>query len=227
MIYKDKKQLVKLISYMSTFDGGLYVRGKGNAKFIMNMKAEHLDYMTWVADTIGQVTGVKISERKDYNTDGYTRQPQLRVESSTHPFLSTIRDRIYINNNKVIDPHMLKLMDNEALAIIFMADGGSQLETRFKNPHAYINLHTKGYSYQDNLALGKAIFDSCGVHTNVHRHNKYYYLNIPKKSHVDFVQAVAPYMCESFLYKLEKLTPAMGEEIVRPLRERREVLGNK
>ena len=40
----DKKQLVKLISYFVMGDGGLYVQDGGNAKFIMNMKAEHEDY---------------------------------------------------------------------------------------------------------------------------------------------------------------------------------------
>jgi hypothetical protein len=230
MVYTDKKQLVKLISYMSTFDGGLYLpskEGKTNAQFIMNMKEVHRDYLEWVQATLEQVTGTRLSVRPDYNSDGFTRQPQLRLESNRHPFLTTIRDRIYVDRKKVIDPHMLKLMDAEALAIIFMADGGTQLETRFKRPHAYINLHTKGFSYHDNLALGKAIYEKLNIYTNVHKHNKYYYLNIPKKSQEDFIKSVLPFMCESFLYKLENLSPALGEDIVCSLRERREVLGNK
>jgi hypothetical protein len=230
MIYTDKKQLVKLVSYMSTFDGGLYLpskKGKNNAQFIMNMKAEHRDYLEWVQQTLNLITGTRLTIRPDYNSDGFERQPQLRLESNRHPFLTTIRDRIYIDRQKVIDPHMLKLMDEEALAIIFMADGGTFLQKRFKNPHAYINLHTKGFSYHDNLALGKAIYDTLGVHTNIHKHSKYYYLNIPKKSHEDFIRHVLPHMCKSFLYKLENLSPALGEDIVWSLRERRESLGNK
>ena len=45
----DKKQLVKLISYFAMGDGGLYIQDGGNAKFIMNMKAEHEDYCFFVA----------------------------------------------------------------------------------------------------------------------------------------------------------------------------------
>lgn len=199
---------------------------KKNASFIMNMREENRDYLEWVQETLLNVTGCTIKQRPDYNNDGYNRQPQLRLESGSHPLLTRLHNRIYIDRRKVIDPHMLKLLDAEALAIIFMADGGSQLETRFKNPHAYISLHTKGFSYNDNLALGRAIYENCGVFTNVRRHNKYYFLALPKKTHNHFIHTILPFMKKSFLYKLEKLTPAMGEDIVCSLRERREALGN-
>ena len=232
MAYKDKKRLVKLISYMATFDGGIYVpykrkpNSKVNCQFILNMRKENLDYVEWVADIISEITSVRIEDREDYNDDGYTRQPQVRLESARHPFFTNIRDRIYINNKKVIDPHMLKMVDAEALAIIFMCDGGTQLETRFKNPHMYISLNTKGFSYWDNVALGKSIYKNLGIQCNVNRHNKYYYLRIPKKAQDLFIKTVLPHMCESFLYKLENLSPAMGEDIVCALRERREAFGN-
>ena len=47
----DPKQLKKLVSYMATFDGGIY-KGQGrksdsktNAQFIMNMREENKDYL--------------------------------------------------------------------------------------------------------------------------------------------------------------------------------------
>ena len=214
MTYADKKQLVKLVSYMSTFDGGLYKTksGNSNAQFIMNMRKENLDYVNWVSDVLNNITSTRIADRPDYNTDGYTRQPQVRLESNRHPFLTKIRDRIYINNKKVIDPHMLKLMDAEALAIIFMADGSSYVDTRFKKPHAKLDLNTKGFSFYDNHALSKSIYDRLGIHTNVHKHNKYYYLSVSRKSHVDFIKTVLPYMCDSFMYKLEKLAPVYPDD---------------
>src|SRR5690625_3791361 len=108
MSYYDKKDLVKLISFMSTFDGGLYTRHK-NASFIMNMRKENLDYVLWVKHVLEHVTTAIIEDRADYNNDGYERSDQVRLYSRTHPFLTTIKDRIYINNHKVIDPHMLNL----------------------------------------------------------------------------------------------------------------------
>lgn len=213
MKYTDKKQLVKLISYMATFDGGLYIvnrkdrpNSKNNAGFIMNMVKDNLDYVQWVASTLEQVTGVRIVDRPDYNTDGYNRKPQVRLESRKHPFLTKIRNRLYIDKTKVIDPHMLKLMDAEALAIIFMTDGGAFLD---KGKYPEIKLHTKGFSYHDNMALSKAIYDKLNIRSTIQRHNKYYYLRIKTADVKLFVDTVLPYMCKSFLYKLERLAPVI------------------
>lgn len=215
----DKKQLTKLLSFMSTFDGGLYRRGSANAQFIMNMKSANLDYCEWVATTVRNVTGCSIRDRKDYNTDGFNRQPQVRVESSTHPFLTTLWDRIYIDNHKVIDLHMLELLDAEALAIIFMADGGSNLDLRNPNPHCTVSLNTKGFSEADNLALSKAIYEKLGVRTTVRKHGKYRYLGVKTADIVKFAQLVLPNMQPSFMFKFERIAPAlerMGGDIVWP-----------
>lgn len=208
MIYTDKKQLIKLISYMSTFDGGLYKQSKnGHACYILNMRSENLDYINWVKETIEKVTSTILKDQPDYNKDGCNRQPLSRLSSKTHPFFSKLHSRIYIDKTKVLDPHMLKLMDAEALAIIFMADGGTHLDTRFKNPHGQISLHTKGFSYNDNMALSKAIYKATGIRTNVNRHRKYYFLRVKTKDLKLFVTTVLPYVKESFMYKLQRLAP--------------------
>lgn len=208
----DPKQLTKLISFMATFDGGLYVHRKpnsvSNARFILNMRAENRDYIEWVAEVVGNITDVSIKERKDYNTDGYKRKPQLRLESKVHPRLTKIRNRLYTpDNKKVIDLHMLKLLDAQSLAIIFMCDGGTILDTRFKRPHGSIALHTKGFSEADNLALSKAIYEKLDIKTNVNRHYNYFLLRVPVKEHQKFIDTVKSYVLPSFKYKLERLAP--------------------
>jgi len=212
----DPKQLSKLVSYMATFDGGVYYSGKqkgenskANCKFILNMRKENEDYVMWVKSTLENITSVSVREPKDYSTDGCTRQPLLRLESQYHPYFTKVRDRLYIDNHKVIDPHMLKQMDAEALAIIFMCDGGTHLDLRFKNPHASISLHTKGYSYADNMALSKAIYENTGIVTNVNRHNKYWFLRVATRSHKDFYEAVKPHVLPSFDYKFERIAPVI------------------
>lgn len=214
----DKKQLVKLLSYMATFDGGIY-RAKArsgnlkNATFIMNMRKANLDYVEWVAETLNEIVGTIIQDRPDYNTDGCARQPQVRLYSRSHPMLTTLHSRLYIDGKKVIDPHMLTLMDGEALAIIFMADGSVAKD-------GSVNLNTKGFSYGDNLILGRAIYEQLGIRTNINRNGQYFYLRVPKKDNQRFVEAVTPYVKESFFYKLERLAPLKkGDEIVWPSQE--------
>ena len=221
----DKKELTKLLSFMATFDGGLYVNKHNNAKnaqFIMNMRSENEDYLQWVKGTIENLTKVTLYNRKDYNTDGYTRSPQIRLESRAHPFLTTLRDRIYIDKTKVIDPHMLPLLDLEALAVMFMADGGTRAES--------LDMYTCGFSYADNMSLSKAIHKNLGITTNVRKHGKYWKLAFPVKSIIPTIRGILPYVCDSFLYKIERLTPLFekkeGDDIVCSLRQRREVTLN-
>jgi hypothetical protein len=220
MSYKDKKDLVKLLSFMSTFDGGLYIRHK-NASFILNMRKENLDYVLWVQSVISSITSSIIEDRPDYSTDGYERSEQVRLYSRTHPFLTTLHSRIYINKHKVIDPHMLKLLDAEALAIIFMTDGSASQK------HG-IRFHTKGFSYSDNMAISQSIFKKLGLRTNINRHNKYFELRLKSADIGKFVELVKPYICPSFRYKLERIAPhpTVGDEIVWPEWEHSEVIRN-
>lgn len=204
----DQKQLSKLVYFMATFDGGVYPVGK-NASFIMNMRTENLDYLLWVKSTLENITSVSLVDRKDYNTDGYNRKPQKRLYSSVHPYFNKVRDRLYIDNKKVLDPHMLSMLDAEALAIIFMADGSTALDKRWTNPHGKIDLCTKGFSYFDNLALSKAIYDKCGICTTVRRHNNYWYLGIKTAHIISFIDMIHEYVLPSFYYKLERIAPAI------------------
>lgn len=231
MINTDKKEIVKLVSAVSTFDGGLYQYGKQrNAKFIMNMRAENSDYIEFVAQLLETFTGVAVYDRKDYNTDGCNRKPQVRLESKSHPLLTQIRSRLYIDKHKVIDPHMLLLMDAELLAIIFMCDGGSRLykSKRSINYSSDITLNTKGFSYGDNLLLSKAIYSATGIRTNVNKQNQYRYLRVPCKDHLLFINTVMPYITPSFRYKIERIAPMhWGDEIVRTSWEHEDIIGNR
>lgn len=197
------KDQSKRLYYFSTFDGGLYVTGKcTNAKFIMNMREENRDYVEKVQQTLEDAgIGTRLYDRKDYNTDGYTRKPQLRLESKTHPKLTTIWERVYIDGHKVIDPHMLTMLDEEALSIIFMADGGRYVDPRCHATPAY-SLHTKGFSYGDNFLLKKALKEKLDLEFNVHRHSKYWFLTLRSKDSEKFEQLVGPHVLSSFDYKL-------------------------
>lgn len=215
----DKKELIKLLSYFIMGDGGVYAT-KLNAKFIMNMKAEHKDYIDWVDKTLQEFVGTKQYERKDYNTDGCNRQPQIRLESNTHPLLTTLRERIYTDNYKGIDPHALKLLDWEAMAILYMCDGclhedKPDVKKGLKNSSWNLTLNMKRLSYGDQLLLKQAIRDKLGVEFNVNRHGKYYYLRLRSKDAEQFCVNVLPYMKDSFSYKIRMLDPSIeGGEIV-------------
>ena len=215
----NEKQLSKLLYYFSGFDGGVYPSGK-NSRFVLNMREENSDYVEWVESVISTFT----STHKHKVIQRGNRAPLVSLTSKAHPKFSVIRERLYTpDNKKILDPHQLTLLDDEALAIIFMADGGTSLD---KGKYPEIKLHTKGYSYFDNLALSKAIYEKTGVRTTVQKHNQYFFLRVKTADLKLFIKTVSPFILPSFSYKLERLAPVMGDDIVCAVQECTEIKGN-
>lgn len=215
----NEKQLSKLLYYFTSFDGGVYPSGK-ECRFVLNMRKANLDYINWVKETIETFTSVNMREVIQHGN----RAPLICLTSKTHPKFTTLRERLYLpDGKKVLDPHQLTLLDSEALAIIFMADGGTSLD---KGKYPEIKLHTKGYSYFDNLALSKAIYEKTGVRTTVNRHNQYCFLRVKTADLTLFIKTVSPYTLPSFSYKLERLAPVLGDDIVCAPQECGEINGN-
>ena len=199
----SEKEITKLLYYYSTFDGGLYyVAGSTNASFVMNMKKENLDYVKNVEKTLVEAgIGCKIVDRV-LQEDGYNRKPQVTLYSKGHPKLSKLHERIYIDKHKVIDPHMLTMMDAEALSIIYMADGSCVYDKRSPNAKPNITLNTKGFSYGDNWMLKKAIKETLDLEFNIQRQNSYWYLRLRAKDHDSFFEQISNFVVPSFSYKL-------------------------
>ena len=217
----NKKELTKLMSYFIMGDGGVYYQeNKPNCSFIMNMKEENIDYVMWVKNVLEEFTGTTLKTHPDYNTDGCNRKPQVRLQSGMHPFLTTLRERIYVDKYKSIDPHALTMLDWEAIAILYMCDG-SLCEDKpnpkkgLKNSSWNLTLNLKRLSYGDQLLLKKALKDKLDCEFNINKQNKYYYLRLRTKDIIKFCEGVAPYILPSFLYKIRVISPSNeGGEIV-------------
>ena len=124
---------------------------------------------------------------------------------------------------------MLKLMDAEMLAIIFMCDGGSRCykANRSVNFSSEITLNTKGFSYGDNLILSKAIYEATGIRTTINKQNQYRYLRVKSADHLLFVNTIMPYVTPSFRYKIERLAPSYwGDDIVWTPWEHGDIIGD-
>jgi len=204
----DNKDVSKRLYYYSTFDGYLDNRGENrNSRLSVTMLEKNSDYIYEVALTLEEADIGYILWRPALNRhDGYARKQQIRVQSKAHPKLTKIRKRIYIDNKKVIDPHMLTLLDAQALAIIFMADGSRKsciLASGKDNP--LFRIHTNGFSYGDNWLLKKAIKERFDLEFNVERQaTDKWGLYLRKKDNEKFESIISPFILESFRYKLER-----------------------
>lgn len=202
-VIKDKKELIKLLSYITMGDGGVYrTSNTSGARFIMNMVSKNEDYVNLCKDILENVTSCKITKvQKDGN-----RQLQLRLESKVHPIFSDLRDRIYVGVYKSIDLHALKLLDYEALSFLYMSDGSLVKTLResigMKNPSYDITLNMKRLSYGDLFILKKALKDKLDLEWNINKNGKYFYLRLRSKDIQKFIDGITPYICKSFLYKV-------------------------
>ena len=207
---KDKKELMKLCSFIIMGDGGVYKHTNNkNYCFIMNMKESNKDYIEYCKDILENITNCKITNRLDYNTDGCNRQPQLRLVSSSHPFFTMLHDRIYTNKYKGLDPHAFKLFDWECLAILFMSDGCSC----YKKGYIDVSLNMKRLSYGDQLYLKKELKDKFDLEWNINRQNQFYYLRLRNKDIAKFYNGINSYILPSFQYKILNVEPSYKEVV--------------
>jgi hypothetical protein len=216
-IITDKKELIKLISYLSMADGGLYLPNRKdrtnanvNASFIMNMKAIHMDYALYSKAILDNVTSVRILNKKDYNVDGYSRQPQFRLETNRHPMFTQIRERIYTGKYKGLDPHYLKLLDWETLAILYMSDGCRSKSGEYFN----VTLNLKRLSYGDLNQLKDTLKDLLFLEWNINRQNNYYYLRLRRTSEDRMFENIASFILPSFQYKIPESFRTISSNIL-------------
>lgn len=213
----DKKDRMKYISYFIMGDGGVYTIKK-NTKFIMNILKKHQDFVEEFKSLV-DFTSVNVFDRKDYNTDGRTRQPQIRVETGCHPKFTAFRDRIYRDNYKGLDPIYIKQLDWHGLAILYQSDGSLgesfRPEIGMKNPSYNVTLNMKRLSYGDLELLGKYLTRNLGLYWTIQRQNQYYYIRFKMKSFERLMSGISPYIHNSFKYKIRTVSPTLvGDDIV-------------
>ena len=209
----DKKELVKIISFLVMGDGSVHKNGGSkNCVFSMSMTEEHIDFITFVKEVLDNITSSRIMfyEREK------PRKNMYKVQSLSHPFFNDIRDRIYVESYKSIDPHALKLMDWQCLAFLYMCDGCLGKNASKESFTTTLNLCR--LSYGDMLLLKKTLKEKFDLEWNVVKTNqKYYTLRLRMKDFDKFMYGISPYMFESFKYKLYLRTtsPSIeGDDIV-------------
>jgi len=209
---KDKRKLMKYITAFAMGDAGVYRSGKHH-RMVSNSICK--EYVEWKASILENLTKVNIHTAKERRTD-YNRKPLYVLTTRTHPTYDKIRERLYTGSYKGIDPHYLKHLDFEVLAILFMDDGSCYTDKRC-DATPRVSINCKRLSYGDQLLLKQAIKSVLGLEFNVNRHGKYWYLSLRTKDYTTFCTGVSPYILECFKYKLH--TPSLTKSNVEPSKE--------
>lgn len=205
-IITDKKELTKYIWSFVLGDGCLTVSESKNRpnnninyKFDCGQLAIHEDYILWRADILSNITGVYLQERQ-FKIGNL----QIRTTTNRHPFFTTLRQRMYLNGTKLIDPHDLKLLDWETLAILYQDDGCLS----HKSYNSYnLTISSEAYTYGDNILLQRAIKDKVDILFSVQKisvngNTKYRLALQNQEGQKKFIDGIRPYIKESFNYKI-------------------------
>lgn len=209
----DKKTLTKYVVSFVMGDGGVYKIWKGNGyKFVGGHIQQHEDYVNWKVSILSELTKVRISkvEKKD-------RQVFLRIETNTHPVYAKVRERLYVESYKSVDPHYLKLLDWEMAAILFQDDGHAR-DRSSQSRQPEITIAANRLSYADTKLLADAFKDRLGMYFDLNKANPGWILRLRNKDGAEFMRNIEPFMVDSFRYKW--ISPNVwpctaGDEIVR------------
>lgn len=224
---RDKKELTKYVASFVLGDGALfslkrynnveerkverpqYDRPK-NSHYYLKQVADHRDYVNWQTEILSDITSVRQSYQDGYvDNRGYSIKSQIILTTAAHPFYTNLRERLYLDNRRVISPHDLKLFDAETLACLYMDNGWLEAEHRTTTGvYVRVGLGTHAYSYGDNLLLRDFILGLIGCEFNIQRHRQKsgeykFYLRAKKDHAKRFVDTIARYVLPSFEYKID------------------------
>lgn len=189
----------KFIKWSVAGDGCVsYATHNKNAHYSITRSPEHLDYIEAVANKISKIPDVEVVLSRYVRKDNDKEVLSLRTNS--HPIFTRIRNRQYVGNHRVIDPHMLTVVDWETLAYLYMDDGSLSYNNKGT---PVVRISTCAYSYFEQYALRKAFAEKLDVVFNVNKVSKgLYQLYLSTKSHDKFFRGIKPFIVKSYAYKL-------------------------
>lgn|SRR5574341_886901 len=208
----NKKDITKYIAYFTMGDGCLYQPKTTKYPYIrISHVEEHEEYINWKYEILSTITkcSLKLIEQ---HPNAYGTKKLWELRSLTHPIYGKIRERLYIQNRRVINPHYLTLLDWEALSILYQDDGGISQSKNRPNRTPCAILGMSSYSYGDLYLLKRALKDKLNLEWNVQSSGRgYYRLYLRTKDYPFFVDNIQKYIFNSFKYKI----PMVGSRFER------------
>jgi LAGLIDADG DNA endonuclease family len=204
----NKQELTRLLSAMVLGDGSLRRwRGVEHAAYGFSQIDTHKDYVEWQASILSELTKVNIYHYEPSTKDGISRQGYYKLESRSHPFYTTLYERMYFDNRKTVSTHDLLLFDWQSAAIWFM-DDGYRLKSEDVTQRGHVFLSTDNYNHAEVILLQKAIYEKLKIPFNIRRRGykkdgTILYRLVTTKTNADrFIEGVSPFIFPSFEYKL-------------------------
>lgn len=205
----NKKELTKIISSFVIGDGCLRVwRNVKNAGYSFAQISEHMDYIIFQKEVLEKITKTTLREYEE-STDnsGIHRKKFCKLETVSHPFFTTLRERMYFNGRKTVSIHDLKLFDAQSAAIWYM-DDGYILRSEDKSQRGNVFLCTDHYNQVEVIELQRVIYEKLNIPFNIRKRGsrkdggQIYRLVATRDNAKKFIEVISSYVFPSFYYKL-------------------------
>jgi hypothetical protein len=212
----NQRELIKYIAYFTMGDGCIYQPKTTRYPYIRITHIEdHEEYIRWKYSILSEITSCSFKLIEQHK-NSYGKKKLWEVRSKTHPIYQKVRNRLYIGNCRVIDPHYLKLMDWEALSILYQDDGGICWSEKRPDRTPIATLNMNRYSYGDLMLVKKILRDRLNLEWNIQKAGHgIYKLALRTKDYPRLVEEIQPYIFKSFKYKIRTVGPLFrGDETV-------------
>lgn len=200
-----EKELLKYIIAFTIGDSYLrntYQNPNLNSYYKCTVKAEHKDFIDFQYNILKNINSISYIQDNRIGKNN-----MIGIRTKVNPIYTKVRNRLYnVDGKRVLDPHYLKLIDDESLALIYMADGCLKKTPRkTKKEYMEVKLSTHSYSYFDNLALSTYIREKFNISFKVQQdfdNNTFYYYLICRQDEAEkFLKLTEPFKLKSFNYK--------------------------
>ena len=205
----NKKELTKLVASMVIGDGSLRIwTGVKNAGYSFSQIKEHSDYIEWQKDILENICKTTVRCYEAYtDKNGVNHKEYCKLETLSHPFFTTIRNRMYFDGRKTVSLHDLNLFDAQSAAIWYM-DDGYILKSENINQRNNVFLCTDHYTNAEVIILQKVLYEKLNIPFNIRKRgtkkdgSQIYRLVATKENAKKFINIITPYVFESFQYKI-------------------------
>lgn len=194
----DKQSLNKYLYAFVLGDGCLENSKAGNSRLRIEHISKNIDYIQWKASILRELTNV--TERTYFRED--KQQFFTNIITARHSQYTSLRERLYLDSHKTIDPHTEAFIDWEFLAIVYQDDG-----TVYYNQHGVpqVLLCLENFTWAELKLLRDWFAKYLDLHWNIVKHNKTKYrLRLTTKFIPRMWNNIEPYIYPSFYYKIGK-----------------------
>jgi len=201
----DTLQFKGAIIGMILGDGSLSRLEKDRLNSRLSVTSVNKDYLDWKLNMMEHLTKVRINETS-YEKTHPTWQTLYKATSMQHPSYTKLRMRMYHEEGRTIDTHIMKALTPLGVLLWYLDDGS------YEEKKTIMAIYSNAYSYSDNMLMAKCMNDNFGLRFNVYQKfskregKRYSHLHLAGKDRLKFYEdIIEPFIGKipnSMMYKV-------------------------